>query len=421
MTTNRLAMSNRKSTILGLLCVTWIINYFDKVAINVAAIPIAKEFDLSESQIGLILSSFFISYALMQPVGGWLSDKFGSRAVILSSAFVWSIFTVMTGFAWSFASLIVIRFLFGIGEGSYPSASTVAVAETFPQKQRARAKSVLTSSTMVGGMLGSLVSASLITAFGWKHTFTILGCIGFVLCIVLFFFLKPPVKVKEEGVKVVQEKVPFKRLLANPLIWQLMLMYFGASIVSWGMNSWMPSYLVKERGLSLVSMGALSAIPALAGVAGVLLLGWLLDKKFFVGKEKLFIIFGAIVSCVCIYLMFNAPNITMVVVYQVITTVSILCVVTPTLTMPLKYLEKKTVGSATGIVYFGGQTAGIIAPTLMGFMIERNNGSFAAAFWVMIIAMVIPFIVGMTLSRKRLENADVQSAASEAAPIAPVQ
>ncbi|WP_051621170.1 MFS transporter [Paenibacillus sp. UNC451MF] len=401
---NNSAIGNRKYLILGLLCFTWIINYFDKIAINVAAIPISKQFGLNESQVGLILSSFFLSYAIVQPIGGWLSDKFGSRKVILVSALMWSLFTIMTGWAWSFTALLVIRFLFGIGEGSYPSASTVAVAETFPHKQRARAKSVLTSATTIGGMLGSLISAFLITKLGWENMFVVLGVVGLAVCVILFFFLKPPAQEKKTAAQAVKVKVPFKKLLTKPLIWQMMLMYFGSSIVTWGMNSWMPTYLVKVRHLSMVSMGALSSIPALVAFVGVLVLGWLLDKKFLAGREKYVIMIGALISCLCIYMMFQAPSVSFVVFYQCLAALGSLCVITPALTMPLKYLPKEIVGSATGIVYFGGQVAGIIAPSLMGYMIQINNGSFTAAFWVMIVAMIVPFITGITLRTKALST-----------------
>lgn len=404
MENSQLAIGNRKYLILGLLCVTWIVNYFDKIAINVAAIPISKQFGLNESQVGLILSSFFLSYALMQPVGGWLSDKFGSRKVILASALMWSLFTIVTGWAWSFASLLVIRFLFGLGEGSYPSASTVAVAESFPHKQRARAKSVLTSATTIGGMLGSLVAAYLISRLGWENMFVVLGIIGVVVCIVLWLFLKPPIQEKKEASEALKAKVPFRKLLSKSLVWQLMLMYFGSSIVTWGMNSWMPTYLVKVRHLSMVSMGAWSSIPSIVAFAGVLVCGWMLDKKFLANREKYVIMIGAAISCLCIYLMFQAPSVGLVIFYQSLAALGSLCVITPTLTMPLKYLPKEIVGSATGVVYFGGQVAGIIAPSLMGYMIQINQGSFTAAFWVMIVAMIVPFITGVTLNTKPLAN-----------------
>ncbi|MCZ8512520.1 MFS transporter [Paenibacillus filicis] len=119
-----------------------------------------------------------------------------------------------------------------------------------------------------------------------------------------------------------------------------------------------------------------------------------------VGREKLLVMIGALLSCICIYLMFQASTVGLVIFYQCLSTIGSVLVVTPALTLPLKYISKDTVGSATGCIYFGGQTAGIIAPSLMGFMIHRFNGSYQAAFWVMIVGMFIPFLVSLALRTK---------------------
>lgn len=390
-----IANSKNKYLVLGLLCLGWIINYFDKVAINVAVIPISQEFGLSETQVGLILSSFFLSYAIMQPIGGSLADKFGSRKVIIISVVGWSLFTILTGTAWSFLSLIVIRFLFGIGEGSYPSASSVAVAESFPQHERARAKSILTSATTIGGVLATLVAASLSKSFGWQFMFVILGIVGLLLAALYAKFLHPT-GAQAVAAKKTVEKLPLRKLLKISMLWKLMAIYFGISMVTWGMMSWMPTYMVKVRHLDMVSMGALASIPAILSFATVLLTGWLLDKRM-VGRERLLIVIGSFIGIISLYLLSKAPTVALVVAYQTLANIGLAAAVTTTLTMPLKYIDPSSVGAASGLIYLGGQTAGVIAPTAMGFMIQQFNGSYDAAFWLLIIAVAIPFVVGMTL------------------------
>lgn len=362
-------------------------------------IPISKEFHLSPSQTGLIISVFFMSYAVMQLLGGWLSDKYGSRKLILISLIFWSIFTILTGVAWSFVSLIVIRLLFGFGEGSFPSASSLALAESFPKGERGRSKSVLTSATTIGSLLATLIAATLITSVGWRSLFIVFGILGFIMTALLFFFLRPPVKdkVKVEGQKTT--KVPFKKLLKMPMLWQLMIMYFGVSIVNWGLTSWMPTYLVQARHLNLVSMGTLSMIPAFIGFISVLTTGWIIDK-FMVGREKYLIMIGALISGVCIYLMFHAPSIPLVITYQSINNIGILFATTTILTLPLKYFSQGTIGTATGIMYFGGQFAGAISPTIMGFVISLFHGSYNAAFLFLMLSTLIPIVVALTLRTK---------------------
>src|SRR3954449_11868301 len=114
---NGLVKNNKRHMILGLLFLAWCLSYLDRMAMNVGIVEIAKDFNLSPSALGVVLSSFFAGYALMQVPGGWLADKYGSRKIVVVSIIFWSIFTVLTGFAGSLISMIMIRFLFGIGEG----------------------------------------------------------------------------------------------------------------------------------------------------------------------------------------------------------------------------------------------------------------------------------------------------------------
>ena len=137
----------------------------------------------------MIISSFFLAYAIMQLIGGWLTDKYGSKKIILISLLVWSVFTIFTGFAWSFVSLIIIRFLFGLGEGSFPSASSVALAENFPKEERGRAKGVLSASTQIGAIIAVLLAALLIQNVGWNKMFFIFGVLGFIFLLLLWKYL----------------------------------------------------------------------------------------------------------------------------------------------------------------------------------------------------------------------------------------
>jgi len=375
---------------------------------NVAIIPIAEEFHLNETQAGLVISVFFMSYAVMQLVGGFLSDKYGARSMILISVVLWSIFTIMTGFAWSFISLIVIRLLFGIGEGSFPAASSLAIADNFPKAERGRAKSTLTAATTVGSMISAIVAAALIMSIGWRNLFFIFGTLGFFLTIALYFLLKPNTQYRE-NTQTVKTKVPLKKLLKMPMLWQLMLMYFGVSIVNWGLTSWMPTYMVKAKHLDMVAMGAVSIIPALAALVAVVLTGWLIDKHA-VGKEKYLIMGGAFIAGISLFFMTNASSIVMVVLLQSITTAGCLFATTTILTLPLKYFSHDVIGTATGFMYFGGQMAGAISPSVMGFVITLFNGSYSAAFLFLMVIIIIPIVTAMTLRTKNeaLTNISVQ-------------
>lgn len=389
--------SKQRYFILGALFITWIINYLDKLSINVAIIPIAEQFSLNDTQSGLIISAFFLSYAVMQLVGGFLSDKYGARRVILISVFMWSIFTVATGFAWSFISLIIIRFLFGIAEGSFPSASSVAIADNFPHLERGRAKSTLTAATTIGAAISSLVAAAIITSFGWRILFIMFGVLGLFLTIILHFVLTP--KKSNEFSEKPSSKVPIKKLIKIPMLWQLVLMLFGVNIVNWGLTTWMPSFMVKEKNLDMVSMGLLAIIPAIAALMSALATGWLIDKVAN-GKEKYLIILGASIAAISLFTMANVVSIPMVVLAQSLTFIGLMLATTTILTLPLKYFPTEIIGTSIGFINFGGQMAGMISPSVIGLIITLFNGSYTGVFIFLMVMVLIPIIIAMKLQTK---------------------
>ncbi len=381
-----------KTTVLTLLFLTWIVNYLDKNSMSVALISISKEFSLTPTQGGMVISSFFLAYAIMQLIGGYFTDKYGAKKIILISIIVWSIFTIFTGFAWSFLSLIVIRFLFGIGEGSFPAASSVALAENFPKEQRGRAKGVLSAATQIGAIIAVLLAAVLIQIVGWRIMFVIFGALGFIFLLLLWKYL--PERSMANGNAGVQ-KVSYLKVLKNPLAWKLMLIYFGMSMVNWGLSSWLPSYWVNVRELELVKTGFISMLPIACSLIGIAVSSWAVDK-IESGKEKYIIITGSVISIAALYLTMSASSVSLALTclcfaYFGVGLVSIV------LTLPLKYFSQSTMGTTVGIMYFGGQMAGVIAPTVMGYTISLFNGSYNGAFTLLIGALFIPIITSLFL------------------------
>ena len=114
-----LMLARKRNWFLALLFLGWALGNLDRYIMNYAVLSITEDLNLSASSTGILLSSFFAGYALMQLPGGWLADRFGARKVLITSVILWSIFTGLTGAAWSSTSMIVYCFLFGIGEGGF--------------------------------------------------------------------------------------------------------------------------------------------------------------------------------------------------------------------------------------------------------------------------------------------------------------
>lgn len=370
----------RKTAVVGTLFIAWLIGYADRIAMSTSIIPIQKEFSLGAESVGYVLSAFYLSYAIMQIGGGWLSDRFGSRTVLVFCVASWSLFTGLTGMAWSLASLIAIRLLFGIGEGGFAPASSVTIAEAFPKSERARAKTFVMSGVMIGTAAGSGFIAAMIHGYGWRAAYHVLGLVGIVVAAALWLVIKKPGGPKSAGRAVPRASgAKLLQLVRTPAVWKIVLIWFFGNITALGLQSWMPSYLAKTHKIDILHIGLASAVPYLISFAGFNGVGWLLDKVG-QGREALFMAGGALVSAIALALMLSTQSLGLLLAYWTLGMVAYNFVYATVFAIPLKYVPPDMVGSATGIVNFGGQMAGVVAPSTMGLLIAHYDGSFVPAF-----------------------------------------
>jgi MFS transporter, ACS family, glucarate transporter len=396
--------AKQRNLILFLLFIGWAIGNFDRYFINYAVLSISEDLQLSPTSTGLILSSFFAGYALMQIPGGWLADRFGSRRVLMVSVLMWSIFTALTGAVWSLASMIAIRFAFGIGEGGFQPSSSKLISQTFPMDKRAWAMSIMLSSGGIVSLIVPLLSAYMLTTIGWRISFVILGGIGLLITILYWAFIKLPENVKEEEIRSADEKQQgiFKQLLKTPLMLNLFIAYYSIYAINWGLATWLPTYLVNVRGLDLISLGWAQTIPGLAMIVAMFLAGYVIDRLP-LGKEKIVGAVACVVVSVLLYLMFNAPSVMVFVTYQTIVILFISFVMLLLPAIILKRLPSSVTGTSMGIANTGGQLAGFITPLAIGYIVQTFNGSYNAAFWMLIVFAVICTVSLLTLNFKKGE------------------
>jgi sugar phosphate permease len=381
-----------------LLYLGYVISYVDRAAISLALAQIGKDFNLQASDLGIVISAFFLGYAAMQIPGGWLSDRFGSKYVIVLAIAAWSVFTVMTSFAWSLASLIVIRLIFGLTEGAYPSASVKAVTEMFDKPSHPKLSALLVSSNYAGSMLAPLVMAPLLIAFGWRHAFEMIGFAG-VAFAVIYFVLVPYAR-SVAGSESVTPQTPVKQtskreLLKNPFLWQLLTVWFGLSCVNKGLDSWMPTYLLQQRGLDLKAVGMLTPIPFLLATIATAIGGWVMTR-FFADREKYLLIGSASLTGVFLYAMYKSETITGLIFFQSLVYFFKSFVLATVIALPTKILADDQIGTGVGMVNFGGQSAGFVAPAAMGFLVT-GTGSFDAAFDFLLVMTALSVIVAATI------------------------
>ena len=392
-----LSKIRRRHVIIAMLFICWVVGFIDKTAINIAIIPISEEFGLSPDHQGMIISAFFLAYSLTQLIGGYLVDRFGSRKVLSSAVAVWSLGTALSGAVTNAIGLAAARAATGAGEAVFPAGGSVAITEHFEKAQMARAKSVLQSGASVGFAVGSIVITALIAAHSWRMMFFVLGLVGLVLAGGLFFIMKPSeaVQAAKDVAPKISEKKRIGGLLKNPLTWKIASVYFFTNIVFWGLQSWLPSYWVKVKGMSMVEMGAYSMIPPTLGFISFLTCGWLLDR-FFHQKEKYLICIGSVVAAIFIYLMANAQSIPLAFAYLSISNVFLNAISISVFVSIMKHFPQNSVGTATGLINSLAQLGSFLSPMLIGAVLTATGQNYGIAFSVLVGCALVVCIIATT-------------------------
>ncbi|MCM3206242.1 MFS transporter [Paenibacillus illinoisensis] len=401
-----------KYIVLALLFLGWCLGNLDRFVINYAIVGITEDLGLGASAQGIILSSFFLGYAIMQIPGGALADRFGYRKVILVSLFSWSIFTILTGSAWSLLSLIFVRFLFGIGEGSFFPSGSKAIATNFPVNQRSGAMSIMLASAAIMGVVTPILTGHALVTIGWRNLFYIIGAAGILITALMFFLLKEPAKSALTSTASGQQpRTSLKDVLKTPMIWNLFISYFSIYAVNWGLQSWMPTYMVNVRGLDMTEMGLLAAIPAVVSIFTMLLSGYVLDR-IPAGKDRIIAsVFGVLVAFF-LYLMGSSGSIATFITYMTIVTAMAGFISTLIISKSLKTMPESVVATANGFINTGAQLAGFLTPMLIGFLVEASGGSYATAF-IMLIAFALICSLSLFFSRRSKQDSgsEVQATA----------
>lgn len=395
--------SDNKYLVFTLLYLGFCVSYVDRAAIGIALTAVAKEFQLAPNEMGIVISAFFVGYSIMQIPGGWLADKYGSKIVIITALFCWSLFTLGTGFAASLTMLLVIRFLFGLGEGPFPASSFKAIAEYFSKKERAKFTGGLVSSNYIGSALAPMIIVPLMIYFGWRNMFHVLGVLG--LAYILFYFLLVrPRRVDEETQEDRENRGRhMKKLLSMPLMWKLIVAAFCISCINKGLDAWMPTYLLTVRHLDLKAVGILTPLPFIAAGLSSAMCGYVMDK-FFNRKEQYLLAICAAGTAVFLYFMYTAQTVAGVIFFQCLVYFFKSCVLASAVAIPMKLMTGAVSGVASGLVNMGGQVAGFISPVIIGYLVLFFNGSYNAVFYYLIAAAALCVLCSVSIPRRRTDS-----------------
>ena len=282
--------SRARSKVLAFTTILAIITYLDRVAISSAAPAIRNEMSLDAIQMGWVFSAFTWAYAIFEIPSGWMGDVMGPRKVLTRIVIWWSAFTAATGVAWNFASLVIARLLFGIGEaGAFPNTSR-SFAKWFPLNERGAAHGWVFMGTRMGGAITPPLVVALMTAVGWRRTFFLFGTLGVIWAWFWWrWFRDEPSQHQEvnagelaliQGDGTDHQEAPrfeWAKLL-SPNLLLVYGMYFTMGYTLYFNLTWLPTYLKDVRGFTLEQAGWLSGIVLFTGGVMTYLGGRLTDR-----------------------------------------------------------------------------------------------------------------------------------------------
>jgi len=384
------------------------ITYLDRVCISQAAPFMQQELALSDKQMGLAFSAFAWAYALFEIPGGWLGDLIGPRKVLLRVVILWSLFTAATGYVWGAVSLIVVRFLFGMGEaGCFPNL-TKSFMTWLPPKERTHAQAVTWLSARWAGALTPLLVIWVMSLLSWRRVFPVFALFGLLwACLFQRRFRNVPVPNAREKSTA---RIPWSSLLTSRTVWLLWIQYFCLTYGWFFYVTWLPTYLKETRGLQLdhnrltlwlqnmlqqglspdtvhrVLVATLAGVPLFLGGIGAMVAGWLTPRvakrlgSVSKTRQALAIAgFGGAAVLLVLSFYIRDPLLGIVALG--------LASFCNDLTMPGSWSTCMDVGgdyagTLSGSMNMMGSVGAATAPLVIGILLEQTHRNWALPFWL---------------------------------------
>lgn len=368
----------------SLLGAALLINYVDRGTISTASPLIKSEFHLDAVQMGLLLSAFFTTYVLSQPLMGILVDRFGAARVLASGFTVWSVGTFLAGLSGGVLSLVALRLVMGAGESvCYPSGFAL-IAQRVGDQHRARATAIMQVGSVIGPALGTFVGGAIMIRYGWRTMFIALGLASLLWLIPWSTQLRvppppAPVDADTRGPRWID-------IVRQRALWGTVCGNFCSNYAFYFVFTWVPLYLVEERGLSLGAMTRVQGFIWVMDAASILAAGWLIDWWIRRGATpslayKTALCLSAAGVGLCLLSLSSAgagAGAALLLATGLADGLN-----SPSVgALTQRFAGPLATGRWMGTQNAVSNTAGILAPSVSGFLIEHNGGHYTVALWV---------------------------------------
>ena len=401
---NRLTLDKRY-VVLIVMSLFSIITYLDRTSISITGNKITSELGLSITQFGWVLAAFSFAYGIFEIPTGILGDKLGPKKILTRIVIWWSLFTILTGFSYTFTALLIVRFLFGVGEaGAYPNA-TVVISKWFPKGERGRAQSFIWIASRIGGALAPFLSVFIMNTFGWRWVFYIFGTLGIFWAIFWNFWFKDEPRdmkgIKSKEIELIESKrevkslghglLSIKNILKNKNVWFLMGMYHCLLYGAYFYLSWMPKYLKNGRNVGDDEIAFMASLPFILGTIGCFIGGFssdFLSKKYGLkwGRRSVGM-FGLIMAGICmITATFILDNTISIIVLS-------LGLAFKDFTLPVSWataadIGGENAGSVAGAMGMAGQLGSTVMSIAFGYILSMT-GSWELPLQIIGVIVII--------------------------------
>ncbi|HTS38839.1 MAG TPA: MFS transporter [Candidatus Solibacter sp.] len=393
------ASARRMNWVLFLLCISVLINYIDRSNLSIAAPLLQSELGISNTQLGTLLSAFFWIYAFMQIPAGWLVDRFDVKWVFAIGFFVWSMATAVTGLLHGFMALFAVRLLLGVGESiAFPSYGKILCGH-FKEERRGFANGLIMGGLALGPAFGMFIGGNVVGRFGWRPFFLALGLMALLWLVPWVYCMPSRAEPNELPAFPWSGWIP---ILRQRSAWGTA---FGQAAVNYCLYfvvTWLPSYLVRGRGLSMYAMARYGGLLFLAQAMMAALSGKLSDYWIRSGSSPTVVrkgsmCVGTLGLGICLTVTVLSPRAALPAML-VLTGMFIGITSCATWTIPQSLAGHSMVGRWIGMQNFVGNLGGALAPFLTGYLLDRTGQYswpfFAASGMAWIGALCWGLVIG---------------------------
>ncbi len=391
--------------IILMICV--VLAFFDKISIAVlfsdATFQQSMGIAQDKAKLGWLMTSFLLAYGFSSMFLSFLGDIFSPKKMLFWSVASWGVLMIIMGFTKDYTGMLILRVLLGLAEGPLFALAYTIVKQTYTDRQQARASTMFLLGTPIGAFLGFPITAFVLAHYDWHSTFFVMGAMTFLVLALIVFGLRNLELKRTVDLDGVGKRVNFrthlsntKALMKNSAFWMLCVFNIALMTYLWGLNSWVPSYLIQDKGFNLKEFGIYSSLPFIAMLIGEVVGAVLSDK---IGKRAIQVSGGLLIAGIFMYLMVIATDPIMVILAMSLSAMAWGFGVSAVFAL-LARVTTADVGATAGGIFNGlGNFASAAAPVVIGAIVMQTGSFNIGITFLAVFAVIGSFFLLPLLKR----------------------